>query len=153
SGKIVEDRAFDARLLPIMNGVPSPLQYKTGASLPPGEYTMKFAAVEGDRAGSVEHGIRATLPTSAPLSFRELMVGGPIEVSELLQPTIGYQVTFGAVHGYFETYGASSDVTVEYEIGTDEKSPALLNVDVPARPAGETRTIFSRVVPIHQLPP
>jgi len=58
------------------------------------------------------------------------------------------------VHGYFEAYGGSAaDVSVEYEIGTDEASPALLNVDVPPRPAGETRTIFSRVMPIHQLPP
>jgi len=153
-GKVVEDRAFDARLLPVMNGVPSPLQYKTGASLPPGDYTMKFAAVEGDRAGSVEHVIHATLGKTDALSFSELMVGGPVEVGELLQPTIGYQVTFGSVHGYFESYGASSgDVSVEYEIGTDETSPALLNVDVAGRQAGESRTIFSRVIPIHQLPP
>jgi VWFA-related protein len=154
TGKVVEDRAFDARLLPVMNGVPSPLQYKTGASLPAGKYTLKFAVSDGDRVGSVEHELRATLPKSDALSFSELMVGGPIDVGELLQPTIGYQVTFGSVHGYFETYGpASGDVSVEYEVGTDETSPALLNVDVPPRPAGETRTIFSKVLQVHQLPP
>lgn len=154
NGKVVEDRAFDARLLPVMNGVPSALQYKTGASLPPGEYTMKFAVSEGDRVGSVEHAIHATLPRNETLTFSELMVGGPIDVGELVQPTIGYQVTFGSVHGYFEAYGPdSADVSVEYEVGTDEASPALLNVDVPARPAGDTRTIFSRVMQVHQLPP
>jgi hypothetical protein len=82
------------------------------------------------------------------------MVGGPIDVGEILQPTIGYQVTFGSVHGYFEAYGPSaSAVSVEYEIGTDEASPALLNVDVDARPAGDARTIFTKVIPVHQLPP
>jgi VWFA-related protein len=153
-GRVVDNRAFDARLLPVMNGVPSPLQYKTGTSLAPGDYTMKFAVVEGDRVGTIEHPIRATLPKADALTFSELMVGGPVDVGELLQPTIGYQVTFGSVHGYFEAYGAgSADVGVEYEIGTDETSPALLNVDVTARPAGDTRTIFTRTMPIHQLPP
>jgi VWFA-related protein len=154
NGKVVEDKAFDARLLPVMSGVPSALQYKTGASLPPGDYTMKFAAVEGDRVGSVEHVIHAALPKSDALSFSELMVGGPLDIGELLQPTIGYQVTFGSVHGYFEAYGpGSADVSVEYEIGTDDTSPALLNVDVTPHPAGDTRTIFTRVIPVQQLPP
>jgi tetratricopeptide (TPR) repeat protein len=86
--------------------------------------------------------------------FSELMVGGPVDIGEILQPTIGYQVTFGAVHAYFEAYGAKSgEVSVEYEIGTDETSPALINVDVPARPAGDTRSIFTKVIPVQQLPP
>src|SRR5204862_3368755 len=120
----------------------------------PGEYTLELAVVEGERVGTVEHPIHAVLPKVDALRFSELMVGGPLEVGELLQPTIGYQVTFGTVHGYFEAYGpGSGDVAVEYEIGTDETSPALLNVDVEPRKAGEARTIFTRVMPIHQLPP
>jgi VWFA-related protein len=153
-GKVVEDRMFDARLLPVLNGVPSALQYKTGASLPAGDYTMKFAVVEGERIGTVEHVVHAALPRSDTLSFSELMVGGPLDVGELLQPTIGYEVTFGVVHGYFEAYGPpSTDVSVEYEIGTDATSPALVNVDVVPRRAGNSRTIFTRVVPVQQLPP
>jgi VWFA-related protein len=154
NGKVVEDKAADARLLPVMSGVPSALQYRAGASLPPGDYTLKLAAAEGDRVGSVEHVIHATLPKTETLSFSELMVGGPIDIGELLQPTIGYQVTFGSVHGYFEAYGpGSAGVSVEYEIGTDEASPALLDVDVAPHPAGDTRTIFTRVIPVQQLPP
>jgi VWFA-related protein len=155
-GRLVDNKAFNARLLPVMNGVPSALQYKAGASLPPGDYTLKFAVADGERTGSVEHEIHAVLPGSEAdgLAFSELMVGGPVEVGELLQPTIGYQVTFGAVHGYFEAYGAaSSDVSVEYEIATDATSPALIDVDVPPRQAGDARTIFTRVMPVHQLPP
>jgi VWFA-related protein len=154
NGKVMANTVVDARLPPVMNGVPSALQYKTGASLPPGDYTLKLAAVEGERVGTVEHVIHAALPRSDALTFSELMVGGPLTVSEILQPTIGYQVTFGSVHGYFETYGkALSDISVEYEIGTDEASPALLNADVAPYPAGDERTIFTRVIPVHQLPP
>ncbi len=154
TGQVVENKAFDARLLPVMVGVPSPLQYKTGASLLPGDYTLKLAVAEGERVGTVEHPIHAALPAAPDLTFSELMVGGPVEVGELLQPTIGYQVTFGTVHGYFEAYGPKAgDVTVEYQIGTDGTSPALMNVDVDARPAGDARAIFTKTIPVHQLPP
>jgi VWFA-related protein len=154
NGRTVDNKSFDARLLPIMSGVPSALQYKAGASLPPGDYTLKLAVAEGDRVGTVEHVIHATLPQAGALAFSELMVGGPIEVGEILQPTIGYQVTFGAVHGYFEAYGADAGrVSVEYEVAADETSPALIDVDVAPHPVGDSRTIFTRVLPIQQLPP
>src|SRR4029077_1512812 len=45
------------------------------------------------------------------------------------------------------------DLTMEYEVATSIDAPALVNVDVPPRPAGDTRVIFSRVIPIHQVPP
>jgi VWFA-related protein len=154
TGRIVDQKAADMRLLPVMTGVPSPLQYTTGASLAPGDYTLKLAAAEGDRAGSVEHVIHAALPAASGLTLSELMVGGPLEVGELLTPTIGYQVSFGSVHGYVEAYGAKTDgMTMEYEIATDPDAPALLNVDVPVHPVTESRVIFSKVMPAHALPP
>jgi hypothetical protein len=153
-GRMVDNRAADMRLLPVMNGVPSALQYTAGSSLPPGDYTLKLAAVEGDRTGTVEHTIHATLPAAGGLSLSELMVGGPIDVGELLTPTIGYQVTFGSVHGYLEAYGAdTNDLTMEYEIATSPEAPALVNVDVTPHPVGDARVIFSRVIPVHQVPP
>ena len=153
-GRLVDNRAADMRLLPVMTGVPSALQYTAGASLAPGDYTLKLAAVEGDRVGTVEHVIHAALPSAGPLTLSELMVGGPIDVGELLTPTIGYQVTFGTVHGYVEAYGPKpDDVTMEYEVAASPDAPALVNVDVPPRPAGDSRMIFSRTIPIHQIPP
>ncbi|HJZ74095.1 MAG TPA: tetratricopeptide repeat protein, partial [Vicinamibacterales bacterium] len=153
-GRMVDNRAADMRLLPVMTGVPSALQYSAGASLPAGDYTLKLAAVEGDRVGTVEHTIHASLPATGNLTLSELMVGGPIDVGELLTPTIGYQVTFGTVHGYVEAYGSKiEDLTMEYEVATTADAPALLNVDVPPHPVGDARVIFSRVVPIHQVPP
>ena len=67
------------------------------------------------------------------------MVGGPIDVGELLTPTIGYQITFGTVHGYLEAYGAGTEgVTIEYEVATAPDAPALLNVDVPPHRVSES---------------
>ena len=118
-GRMVDSKSADMRLLPVMNGVPSPLQFTTGASLAAGRLHMKLAVAEGDRVGSVEHTVHAALPVAGGLTLSELMVGGPLEVGELLTPTIGYQINFGAVHGYVEAYGAKIDgMTMEYEIAT-----------------------------------
>jgi VWFA-related protein len=154
NGRLVDTRSADMRLLPVMTGVPSPLQYTAGASVAPGDYTVKLAAVEGERVGTVEHTIHARLPSAGALTLSELMVGGPLDVGELLTPTIGYQITFGTVHGYLEAYGSNIDaVTVEYEVAASADAPALLNVDVPPRPAGDNRVIFTKVMPTHALPP
>jgi tetratricopeptide (TPR) repeat protein len=58
------------------------------------------------------------------------------------------------VHGYLEAYGAKTEgLTMEFEIATAPEAPALLNVDVPIHPVTETRAIFTKVMPIHALPP
>ena len=153
-GRVVDNKSADMRLLPVMSGVPSPLQYTTGASLAPGDYTMKLAVAEGDRVGSIEHVVRAALPAAGGLTLSELMVGGPLEGGELLTPTIGDQINFGAVHGYVEVYGAKLDgMTMEYEVATAADAPALLNGDVPPHAAGDSRVIFSKVMPVQSLPP
>src|SRR4029077_653607 len=93
-------------------------------------------------------------PESGGVTLSELMVGGPIDVGELLTPTIGYQITFGSVHGYIEVYGEKTEgATMEYEIATGPDAPALLNIDVPPRPVGDARVIFTRVMPTQKLPP
>jgi VWFA-related protein len=154
NGRLIDNKAADMRLLPVMSGVPSALQYTAGASLPAGDYTLKLAVVEGERVGTVEHTIHAALPSAGGVTLSELMVGGPIEVGELLTPTIGYQITFGTVHGYLEAYGANAEsVTMEYEVAASTDAPALLNVDVSPRPAGENRLIFTKVMPTNALPP
>jgi VWFA-related protein len=153
-GRIVDNKSADMRLLPVMTGVPSPLQFTAGASLPPGDYTLKLAVAEGERVGSVEHVIHAVLPAGNGLTLSELMVGGPLEVGDLLTPSIGYQINFGSVHGYVEAYDAKTDgLTMEFEIATSADAPALLNVDVPIHTVSESRAIFSKVMPAQALPP
>jgi hypothetical protein len=153
-GRIVESLAGDARLPPVMNGVPSALQYNVGSSVPPGDYTLKLAVAEGDRIGTIEHPIHAALVDAAPVKLSELMVGGPTEVRRLDQPTIGHTVAFGSVHGYVEAYGPGvGSLKAKYEIATDAGSPALLNAEAPGRTAGVERMIFSHVMLVRQLPP
>lgn len=154
NGRIVDSQANDARLQPVMTGVPSPLQYTAGASLPPGDYVLKLAASDGERAGSVEHPIHAALAQASGVTLSELMVGGPVESTDLLQPTIGYTASFGSVHGYVEAYGPQADaVTVKFEIAPDAKARSLLAQDAPGRLGGDERMIFSKAINVNALPP
>jgi VWFA-related protein len=153
TGKLVDSQAVSQRLMPVLNGVPSPLQFTGGASVAPGDYTLKLAAADGDKVGSVEHPVHASLAAGGDVTVSDLTVGGPVESGELLTPTVGYTVSFGTLHGYVEAYGAGAGkVTASFDIAAAEQGPALLTIPVQPRPAGETRVLFSRVVPIHQLP-
>jgi VWFA-related protein len=153
-GRIMETLGDEMRLFPLVNGVPSGLEFSGGASLPPGDYTLKVAVVEGDRIGTIEHPIRASLVTAGALTFSELLVGGPPEIRDLFGPTIGHTVAYGAVHGYLEAYGpGAAALTAKYEIAPDAESPAILSAEAPARAAGDERVIFSGVLLVRQLPP
>jgi VWFA-related protein len=153
-GQVVESHAADIRLNPAMTGVPSALEYVAGASLPPGDYTLKLAVADGDKVGSIEHPIHAALVDAGSLKVSELMVGGPVDAGDILRPTIGYTVTYGTVHGYLEAYGPeAASLNVTYEIATDNRSPAILTTAVPARPGGEGRVLFTKVMVVRALPP
>ena len=153
AGRVVDSQSADARIGPIMNGVPSPLQYTAGASVLPGEYTLKLAVAEGDKAGSVEHPIHAALREAGGVSVSDLMVGGPSGDADPLRPTIGYTVSFGAVHAYLEAYASKTDaVHVDYEIAADADGPALIAAKAAARQAGDGRALFAAMVPVPQLP-
>jgi VWFA-related protein len=154
AGKSVDSRTVGLVLNPVMNGVPGALQYSGGASVDPGEYTLKLAVAEGDRVGSVEHAIHAKLADLGEISLSELMVGGPTEATELLRPTVGYTVSFGTLHGYLEAYGAHLEqVAATYEVSSSADGPALLSADVAGRTAGNGRALFTHMMPIGKLPP
>ena len=153
-GHIMETLGDEVRLFPLVNGVPSGLEFSGGASLPPGEYTLKVAVAEGDRVGTIEHPVHASLVTAGDLKLSELMVGGPAEIRELFGPTIGHTVAYGAVQGYLEAYGrGAAALTAKYEIAADAESPAILSAAATARTAGDERVIFSDVMLVRQLPP
>jgi hypothetical protein len=154
SGGEVDARTIDNRLRPVMNGLPSALQFAAGASLAPGEYTLRVVASDGERAGSVEHRFQARLSGSGNVELSELIAGGPTAVREFLSPTVGYTVGFGSLHGYLEAYGDQAPaVTVRYEIAVSPAADALIETDVAGRLFGDDRMIFTEVIPVRQLPP
>jgi VWFA-related protein len=154
SGRIVDSQVLDARLPPVMNGVPSPLQFTGGASLEPGDYTLKLAVAEGDRVGTVEHPIHAALVEGRDATLSDLMVGGPLDAAPALRPVVGYRVSFGTVQAYVEAYGPTGhQLKVRYEIAPGPHDPALIDTAARGLAAGDERTIFSSALAVRQLPP
>ncbi len=154
-GNIVDTQTTAARLQPVMNGVPSALQFSGGASLPAGEYVLKLAVSEGDRVGTVEHTFNARLAEAGAVRISDLVVGGPASASaEPMRPTVGHDVVFGVVHGYVEAYGEQArTLRARYEVASTVDGSSLLQADVAPTMAGGARAIFTKVMPVARLPP
>ena len=152
-GRTVDGQSSDAQLSPLAPGVPSPLAFRVGGSVDPGEYVVKLAVADGDRVGSLEVPVHAALVDAGAVTLTELMAGGPVPPGDPLRPTIGSRVSFGSVHGYLEAYGADGGaMDVAFEIASDAAGPALLRADVAPRSAGDDRTLFSHMMRVQSLP-
>jgi VWFA-related protein len=74
-GKVVGDGYQQARLGPMVTGVASPLQYNGLIELAPGNYKMRFAAVDGSgRQGSLEHRFEVALTSRGGLTLGSLVL-------------------------------------------------------------------------------
>jgi VWFA-related protein len=154
TGRQVESEAADARLSPVMRGVPSALQFVTTVSVDPGDYTFTLAVADGDRVGTVEHRFHAGLATAGQVSMSDLMLGGPAAAAGRLRPTVGYSIAFGIVQAYIETYGPASDPPdVKFEIASTADGPALLEARPRGVEGGRERLIFNDMFQVRQLPP
>ncbi|MGE4053831.1 MAG: VWA domain-containing protein [Vicinamibacterales bacterium] len=153
TGRIVETQRLAAMLSPVMSSVPSPLQFRSTAELPAGEYTLRFAAVQGDLTGTVEHPVHLGLVPAGSIQLGDLVVGGPVDAVEPLLPSIGHAVYFGLLHGYLEASGAeAARMRVRYEVATAEDAPALMALDVEPRRTSNGRTVFTDFMEIRRLP-
>jgi VWFA-related protein len=150
-------RAVEGQISDIPVAAPeraSPMRYSRAATVAPGSYTVRIAVVDGDLAGSVEFPFRAELMRSGSLDVTDLMVGGPEPPGNPSQPVLGPEVRFGLVQGYLEAYGASAaGLSARFEVVTADDRPAVLSTSVPARRGGDERFIFSKVLPVGELPP
>ena len=153
-GTIVVRQTGEGRLAPA-GSAPASLGYTVRTSLAPGEYELKFAVTEGDRAGSVEHPIHAVFINAGQLTLSELMIGRPADSLEPMRPTIGYDVNFGEVQAYVEAYGSTENLMtlmMRYEVAASLDAPVLSSATVPGRLAGMGRTVFSHITPVYDLP-
>ena len=73
NGKSVDGQLTDVRLAPETNGIPSPLVFTGGASVDPGDYVVKIAVADGDRVGSIDLPIRASLLDLGRVRLTELI--------------------------------------------------------------------------------
>jgi hypothetical protein len=150
--RAVEGQISDVQAGSAANG--SRIQYSRTAMVPPGNYTVRIAVVDGELSGSVEFPLRADVPRAGNLEVTELVVGGPEPLGNPSQPTFGQEVRFGLVQGYFEAYGPeASGLTATLDVVTADDAAAVLSASIPGRQGGAERFIFSRTMPVGELPP
>src|SRR6266850_2131507 len=61
NGKAIDGQMTDVRLSPAANGVPSPVIFTGSGSVDPGDYIVKVVVADGERVGSVELPVHASL--------------------------------------------------------------------------------------------
>ena len=153
-GKSVDGQMTDARLAPAASGVPSALVFTGGASVDPGDYVVKIAVADGDRVGSIDMPVRASLLDLGRVRLTELLAGGPPPPVNLLRPSVGARISFGTIHGYLEAYGPdATTLGVKFEIAAEERGPAILSSEVRGALVGEERVIFTQTMLVSALPP
>jgi VWFA-related protein len=149
--RVVQRRAGNSSLRPIVPGQPSALQFTTSVTLDPGDYTMKLAVADGDRVGSVEHAVHAALGTAGAIAFSDLVVGGTGSAKPAMPPPVGPIIRTDCVQGVVEAYGAAAaDVRGRLEIASAADGPASVSAAM-AVASGNARAVLTQVLPIQDL--
>ena len=112
----------------------------------PGKYTIKFAAVDEARRGSVELKVEAGLTTAGPVRATDLLLADGVgKVGELpLAPAVSGAMVGSSLHGYLEIFADDAKVlessSVTLEIASAEKADAIVRIPmVLATPKETTR--------------
>lgn len=127
----------------------------------PGKYTVKLAAFDGTRRGSVERLVDAGLHQVGSMRVTDLLLADGVGRSGTLPlaPTVSGDLRGNLLHGYLEIFGETSELldrsSVTLEIASAESSAALQRVPVAlATPAETTRCrVAAARVDIARLPP
>ena len=154
NGRNLDGQVSEVRLAPTVPGAPSPVAFTGGASVDPGDYTVKIAVADGDRIGSLDLPVHASLLDLGKVQLTELIAGGPVPPVNLLRPSVGTVVSFGTVHGYLEAYGPdSATLGIRFDVAAEERGPAILSANVQGQIVGDERVVFSQTVLVQSLPP
>jgi hypothetical protein len=133
---------WSAELSPL--GVPS----VTAASVPPGRYELRVAAVdEAGRRGTVTQSFNAALTDAGPFRLSDLILGEAAGGS--FRPRLSLPVGAREVVGYLEIYGGASEqsVTVTLERANEAGGPAsdARPMALHARPGTDSRFAEGRL--------
>ena len=164
-GRVIAD-AFDHGLPHGSSAIVGGVMLVTAVSLPAGNYTLRFAAMDAaGRRGSVDHpiavGLRMThgglgdKTTPERLYFSDLLVGQDVE--DRFQPRLQFAADAGAVTALVELYGGPQSgmdrATVEFDVrGMDGATRAATRI-TPAKAEGEFRSVAIAQLPVARLSP
>ena len=132
-------------------------RYFQSATVPPGRYTLKAAAVtDGGRHGSVERQLDAKLASSGAVTLSDFMLAEPPAApSEPLRPLI-VSASAATLVAYIEAYGDdtwnATAASAAYEVSKEGDAPTL-TVPATFKPITRGRWVASGNLPLRTLSP
>jgi VWFA-related protein len=159
TGKNAGASVEQVTLKPVRAQPGGPLGYLAAAIVPPGRYTMRFAAADDAlRAGSVEHRVEARLTEVGELRISDLIIHDP----HLTEPGGARPSVLAALR---DTLAASLElasqmpelppgITVRLEVAGSLDGPALAGGEMALQPSPKERRFqASGSVPLSGIPP
>jgi len=139
--------------------IPGPLRFSTSLTVEPGLYSLRLAARDrSGRQGSVDHPVKAALPSVGPLAVSDLLLGPAPAAGGTFQPAVDVAVPKGPLVAYLELYGSDAAVlgraAVSLEVATADDAPSLASGPariVPTPDAG--RRIAQGILGLEGLAP
>jgi hypothetical protein len=154
AGRTVDSKVATANLTPAIAGARGSLEFLAATSVAPGNYRLKLVALEGGRAGTVEHAVHAAIADATGVGLSDLVVGETATLADPFTPSVGYVVSSGKVHGYVEAYGPKTrSISVTYELAGEADGATLQSADIKGHLVAEDRVIFSELLSVSDLPP
>lgn len=154
NGRVVAD-AFDHGLPYGSSGTRDSVILVTACALPPGKYTLRFAAIDSaGRRGSVEHPLEVGLRATDLVYFSDLLVGE--EPQEVFRPRLEFAPGTKDLAAMIELYTnelvRGDQLSVEFDLqGLDGATRAASRVVAEATDAPNRRVATARL-PLATLP-
>ncbi len=136
-------------------GSRSPVPYVGSATVEPGLYSLKLAALDRrGRRGSVTHPVKAAMHSIGGLELSDLMLAPPTTAAEQkLRPGVDLTL-FGPLLAYTEFFGKPERVEIRFETAESENGPALLAAPARTEAAKSGQYVAAQaVLPTALLPP
>jgi VWFA-related protein len=128
--------------------------FVSATMVPPGDYRLRVAAIDaGGRRGAVNYDFSANLVAAGSLHVGGLMLGVTSQAGAFV-PRLLFGGADEDVTGYFEVYGAASDVSVAWELAGSPDGPALASASDTVSPTADADRFIARgSLPIISLAP
>jgi len=136
-----------------------PVSYLGRASVDPGRYTLKLAAIDArGRRGSVEHPVRALLTTIGPIEVGDLVVGPPpsrpgMSLRPGVEATVDAGLAIALVDLSSKEAGPLTSATVSLELATEENGPALISAPAHLSDVADGQRSAQGAVSLSLVPP
>jgi len=159
SGRSIGNVLAKKRLAPAGQGGDAAWSFVESVTVPPGDYTVKFAALDpAGRLGSVAHVVDARAIEGAGVSASDLVIVDPARRAESggLSPIADGRVTGLSLGVFVEVYAGATMAAprVSLSIADRPDGPALTAVDLAAKPQDDgLRLKAEGTVDMSMLPP